>query len=230
MRKLTLALSTAALVLSGAAAAQTAPAERPARAAKPDMTRAQAQARAEAMFDRMDANRDGTLDEADRAAMKSAMFDRLDTDRNGAISPAELAARGGDRGGMGQHRMAKREGAPATTDAQKAERRAQMFARIDTDRNGSLSRAELDAMQAVRAGKDGQMGHRMGAGMEHGGAGGHEGMMKMDATTTRQAFVERALARFDTADANRDGTVTQAERKAARETMRQQWQAKRQQG
>lgn len=176
MRKLTVALSTAALALSGAAFAQTAAA--PARAPKPDMTRAQAQAQAEAMFARMDANKDGTLNEADRAAMKTAMFDR-----------------------------------------------------VDTDKNGSISRAEMDAAHAKRGDGDGKRrmgGHRMGG--HHGKMGG-----KMGAGTpmTRQAFVDGALARFDKADANRDGTVTQAERKAVRDTMRGQWKAKaaqRQQG
>ena len=176
MRKLTLALSTAALAFTGAAFAQTTTAA-PARAPRPDMTRAQVQAKAESAFARMDANKDGTLDQADRAAM-----------------------------------------------------RAQMFDRIDTDKNGSISRAEFDAMHAKRADHDGKrrMGHRMGG--HHGKMGG-----KMGASTpvTRRAFVDRALTMFDKADANRDGTVTQAERKAARDTMRQQWKAKaaqRQQG
>ena len=175
MRKLTLALSTAALAFSGAAVAQTAPAERPARAAKPDMTRADAQARAEAAFARVDANKDGTLNEADRAA-----------------------------------------------------RHAAMFARIDTDNSGSISRAEFDAMHAKRAEKGkARAGHRMG----RKGHAGHQAMMgKPAGPVTQQAFVERALARFDRADANRDGTVTQAERKAARESMRDQWRARRQQG
>lgn len=178
MRKLTLALSTAALAISGAAVAQAAPA--PVRGPMPDMTRAQVQARAEAAFARMDANKDGTLDQADRAAHHAMMFDR-----------------------------------------------------IDSDKNGSISRAEFDAMHAKRGDKAG--GHRMA----RKGPGGHHGLMagrmgardgKAAQPTTRQAFVDRALAMFDRADANRDGTVTQAERKAVRDTLRQQWQAKRQQG
>jgi Ca2+-binding EF-hand superfamily protein len=60
------------------------------------------------MFARMDANRDGTLNETDRTAMKAQRFDRLDTDRNGSISQTELAARAGDR--AGKRRMARPEG------------------------------------------------------------------------------------------------------------------------
>lgn len=176
MRKLTLALSIAALTLSGAAIAQTAPAA-PARERAPmaDQTRAQAQARAEAMFQRIDANKDGTVDQADRQARRSQMFDRL-----------------------------------------------------DTDRNGSISRAEFDAQTAKRA-------ERQGAGKRTArrGHGGKRAMMAAAGPLTREAFVNNALTRFDRTDANRDGTVTAAERKAAREAMRGQWRARaaeRQQG
>ena len=214
MRKFALALSTAALAFSGTAVAQTAPAERPARAAKPDMTRAQAQQRAEVAFDRLDANKDGTINETDRAARKAAMFDRLDTDRSGSISQAELEARRGDRGG--KRRIARPEGAPAMTDAQKAERRAAMFARIDADGNGALSRAELEAMHAKRGERGaGKRGHRMGG-----------KMAAMDGTVTRQTFVANALTMFDRTDANRDGTVTAAERKALRDSMRERYKAR----
>lgn len=171
MRKLTLALSTATLAISGAAMAQAAPAQT--HAPRPDMTRVQAQAKAEAAFAELDANRDGRLDQADRAARKAGMFDR-----------------------------------------------------IDTDRNGSISRAEFDAMHAKRGGMHEGAGHRMAG--QHGKMSGRMegkmgGMMGADAAPiTRQAFVDRALSRFDRADANRDGTVTQAERKAARDMMREQ--------
>ena len=187
MRKLTLALSAAALALTGAAIAQTAaPAAQTPQAARthgarPDMTRADAQARAEAMFARMDANKDGTLDQADRSARQAMGFDRMDTDRNGTISRAEYDATraGGKEGCHSGNRMA------------------------------------------------GGKGHGGSGGMGHGGGHGKAGTADAARTpVTRQAFIDRALAMFDRADANRDGTVTQAERKAAHDTMRQQWQAR----
>jgi hypothetical protein len=186
MRKLTLALSTAVLALSGAAIAQTASGQT--RAPRPDMTRADAQARAEAAFARMDANKDGTLDQADRAARKAQMFDRIDADRNGSISRAEFDAMHASRGGMGEgrgHGMAGEHG--------------------------------------MMAGDHAKMGGMMGGKMA--------GTMGADAApVTRQAFVGRALSRFDQADANRDGTVTQAERKAMHDTMRQTARPAREQG
>ena len=176
MRKLTLVISTAALALAGAAIAQTAPTK--ARAPQTDMTRAQAQTRAEAMFGKFDANKDGIINEADSAAMKAQMFDRMDSDKNGSISRAEFDAMHANRGANGEGRMA------------------------------------------------------------HGGKRGHRGMMagnmrKANTPMTRQAFVDRAMTMFDKSDTNKDGTVTVAERKMARDTIRQQWKAKaaaRQQG
>lgn len=164
MRKLALALSTAALVVSSVAVAQTASPAAPAKARAPmaDMTRAEAQARAEARFARRDANRDGAIDRADRQA-----------------------------------------------------RRGQMFERLDTDRNGSISRAEFDARTAHRTDRRAKRMERRG---------GERAAMR--SPLTREAFVDRALAMFDRADANRDGTVTVAERKAARETLRGQWRAR----
>ncbi len=171
MRKLTIALSTAALAMSGAAFAQAAPE----RAARPDVTRAQAQARAEAAFARMDADKNGTIDQADRAARRAGAFDRMDTDRNGSISRAEFDAK---------HAM----------DAKRAA--------------GGKKRAAQ------------RLGNRMGK-MDGGRMGASAAPM------SRQAFVDRSLAMFDKADANRDGNVTQAERKAVRDSMREQRQSRR---
>ena len=77
----------------------------------------------------------------------------------------------------------------------------------------------------------GLAGHRMGG--KHMGMRGGRGMMgKMadtngDGTITQAEFTTAALAHFDKADADHNGTVTAAERKAARDTMKAQWQARR---
>lgn len=55
-------------------------------------TRAQAQTMAAQKFDRMDVNKDGKIDAADRQARHAAMFDAIDTDKNGQISREEFAA------------------------------------------------------------------------------------------------------------------------------------------
>ncbi len=156
-------------------------------------TRADAQARATQMFAKMDANKDGKLDATDRAA-------------------------------------------------QRAERQAKRFASLDADGNGSISKAEWDKHGADRAAKRAERGEKRaeageaGEGKRHhgmrGGHGkrsGHHGMMMGKADTdgdkaiSQAEFQTAALARFDAADANKDGQVTAEERQAQRGA----WRAKR---
>jgi len=66
------------------------------------------------MFQRLDTNGDGQLDQADREARQKARFDRIDADGNGAISFAEFTApreraQRGDRAERGQ-RMTRQDG------------------------------------------------------------------------------------------------------------------------
>ncbi len=74
------------MILAGAAIA----AEEHSQGGQPE-TRAQAQARAEQLFDKLDLNHDGKLDQADRAARMSEIFDRIDSNHDGVISRAEFA-------------------------------------------------------------------------------------------------------------------------------------------
>ena len=151
-------------------------------------TRAEVQTKAAEMFARMDVNKDGQIDAADRAAKhaerQARMFERLDANKDGNISKAEWDQHGADR-------AAKR--------AERGEKRA-------------------DAGE----GKRGMRGH-------HGKRGGHRGMMmgkadtNCDKAVSLAEFQTAALARFDAADANKDGQVTPEERKA----QRGEWRAKR---
>jgi hypothetical protein len=160
------------------------------------LTRAEAQANATQMFAKMDANKDGKLDAADRAAkhaeMQAKMFASLDADGNGSISKAEWDQHSADR-------VAKR--------AERGEKRADV---------GAAGEGKRDGMR-------GHHGKRGG----HGMRGGHGGWMKADAdgdkAITQAEFQTAALARFDAADANKDGQVTPEERKA----QRGEWRSKR---
>ena len=109
----------------------------------------------------------------------------------------------------------------------------EMFARLDANRDGNISREEF---AEAHAGHDGPEGH--GPGMEMGppppggpdGPGGRmhgmRGMGGMRAMFGDQGFVTleqmraHALARFDRADANHDGILTADERQAAHGRMR----------
>ncbi|KGB53791.1 EF-hand domain-containing protein [Sphingopyxis sp. LC363] len=157
-------------------------------------TRAEVQTRAAEMFAKLDANKDGKLDATDRAAKR-------------------------------------------------AERQAKMFAKLDADGNGSISKAEWDQHGADRAAKRAERGEKRAAAGEagdgkrhamrghHGKRSGHRSMMMMmgkvdtdgDKAISQAELQTAALARFDAADANKDGQVTPEERKAQRGA----WRAKR---
>jgi hypothetical protein len=143
MRKLTISLLAGAAVLaaSGAALAQ----DRPARDA--EMTRSAAQEHAATAFARMDANSDGKIDDADRAARQKARFDRIDADDNGALSYEEFAAQHGKRAGRGDrpegHRMAMRGG-------MRGPHMMGMRANADADSDGTLTQAEFTAAALAR--------------------------------------------------------------------------------
>lgn len=154
MKKFTIAAGAAALAMGATALfAQPAPAQR----AKLDtdgngqVTRAEAQAAANAAWTRMDANRDGKLDAADRAARQSARFDRIDADKNGAISRAEFEAmhqnRGMKRAGMAGHEGHKM-GPGHKMGGGKGRGGHGLMAMgkmADTNNDGAVSRAEFDA-------------------------------------------------------------------------------------
>jgi hypothetical protein len=83
------ALALALLAAGGVAAAQEAG---DVSGKNATITRAQAQAKASAMFDRLDLNHDGKLDQADRDLGIQQRFDCIDTNHDGQISREEFAA------------------------------------------------------------------------------------------------------------------------------------------
>ena len=139
---------------------------------------------------------------ADAKARADAMWTRFDVNKDGVLNEADRAAK------MGQ-----------------------MFDTIDANHDGALSRAEFtDHHQAMMDGKgrdgaDGP-GKGMGMGMGHGGGMLHK-MAEMadtnhDKSITRAEFDTAAKARFDKADADHDGKLTAAERRAAWAGMRKE--------
>jgi hypothetical protein len=152
---------------------------------------------------------------ADAQARATQMFAKMDANKDGKLDATDRAA-------------------------QRAERQAKQFASLDADGNGSISKAEWDQHGADRAAKRAERGEKRatgeaGEGKRHGmrgghrKRGGHHGMMmgKADANgdkaISQAEFQTAALARFDAADANKDGQVTPEERQAQRGA----WRAKR---
>ena len=164
----------------------------------------------------------GPTTRAEVQAKVQECFAKADTNKDGAITQAEFDA----------HRTAMK----AEWEGKRAEHRAEMFAKLDSDKNGQLSKAEFSAPRPDR-GEDmgehrGHMGghHRMGGMMAMGKMGG-DWFARLDANkdgkVTLAEASAQALAHFDKADTNKDGTLTPEERKAAWETMRAEWKAKR---
>lgn len=151
-----------------------------------------------------DMTRAQVIERTDRA------FARLDANNDGRFTREEAEARGAQR---------------------REQRMTRMFDRLDADHNGSITREEMAQAHAARRGPGGpgaEGGGRPHPGMRHrgrrGGGFGGPGMRGMrgqrmfgeQGFVSREQFRERALARFDRVDANHDGTVTAAERQAAR--------------
>lgn len=170
MKKWMIGLPIAALAMTGGAYAQqtTKPADNAV------MTKADAQARAVAMFAKMDVNKDGKLDQADRAARfeerRGKMFDRMDTNKDGNITRAEFttmkprADRGAEGGKMaGKMERGGKDGHRGHRGGKHGMGRGMMGGHMaDTNGDKAVTQAEFTAAAAKRfdaldANKDGQV-------------------------------------------------------------------------
>lgn len=185
MKKMILGLALMTTGMAGVAIAQ-APKPMAGGMADKTVTAAEAQTHAGEMFARMDANKDGKLDQADRAARSSGMFDRMDANKDGAVSKAEFNSmhqgkstdgkaapegRKGKRGGHGMGMMmmgmadANKDGAVSRDEFLSAH--AKMFAMADANKDGKVTPEERKAHHA-------QMRQHMGAKTGSGAHSGHD--------------------------------------------------------
>lgn len=151
-----------------------------------------------------DANKDGNLTKAELTASLEARFAKMDANKDGKLSKEDWELR-------------------------RQQRQEARFAQLDTDKNGQISKAEFTAKpdRSAEAGKHGGPDGRHWSGRHHRGFGkgmkaGPDGAQA--GPVTREQFVARGVAMFDRADANKDGTVTAEEMKAAHQAMRKAWQ------
>ncbi|MCD1589198.1 calcium-binding protein [Qipengyuania citrea] len=222
MNKTILALSAAALALTGTTAiAQHRGAHNPDTDGNGSVTLTEMQAASAERFARMDANGDGVINAADSQARGAQMFARADANGDGELTAAEMQAareaRKADRPERGERseRRAKRGG-------DRTERMAQRFAQADTDNSGGLSQAELAAMHEAR-GERGKRGNR----------GGKRGGMFLSADANGDQAISRAefdaavQARFAKLDSDGNGAISAEEREAHKAERRAERQAKR---
>lgn len=174
------------------------------------------------------APRDGVQTRAEVVERARAMFARIDANRDGFITQEEgraLRARV-VRDGAAQGQRVARAADPA--------RRAQMFDRLDTDRNNVISRDEWARAETMRAERRMVRGERAGVrGRRVAMRGQMAGAMLRRADTNNDQRISlaeaeaAALQRFARVDLDRDGQVTRDERQQARQQLRQQWQGQR---
>lgn len=128
------------------------------------VSKAEAQAAASRFaerFDAMDANKDGYLDRADMQARmaerRAGFFAAADANRDGRLSRDEFTAHRSAQATQRHQAMeqrAKAAGKALPTQAERAKRMAEAFDRIDTNKDGAISRAEFDAHKPMHgAGK-----------------------------------------------------------------------------
>lgn len=175
-------------------------------------------------FDQIDLNRDGVITLEEAAQARAAAFVRLDANRDGWLSREEMASERRMQGG-GPDRPQRRSGRPnpdangdgtvtraewdaaiATRGAEASRRAGEMFARLDTNNDGQLGQAELQAQRANRAEHRGRRQER-------------RERPRMDTNNDGQISRAEWLAvpdrMHERADANRDGRVTREEAESA---------------
>lgn len=209
MKRFTLALSAAALALTaaagGAALAQQHDMKHGMRGMMGDpmgdatITRPEAQAKAAAMFDKLDVNHDGKLDQADRAAKIAEHFDRMDTNHDGSLSRDEFVASHQNMGREGMGHEGMEPGKMGGEGHGKMGRPGMgmmggMMGAMDANHDRTITRAEFTAgaltrFDAADANHDGKLTKEerraaMRAHMQErrgkmGGMGGMEGPMPM---------------------------------------------------
>lgn len=116
-----------------------------------------------------------------------------------------------------------------TAPATRAEVEAKVkerFAMMDANKDGAITRAEFDAGHAtLREGR--WSGKRLAMTAMRAGGMFAARDADSDGRVSLAEALARPLARFDRADANKDGTLTPEERKAARQQKRDEWRTKR---
>ena len=118
-----------------------------------------------AAFDRMDANKDGYVDRDESHAAREAIFARLDVNKDGRLTAEELM---GPQRARRTNAKSQDGGINAQTDTTKPAsdvrrtRAERLLQRLDTDKDGVISRAEWLAADDTRfdrcdANKDGKL-------------------------------------------------------------------------
>src|SRR5262249_18477196 len=97
-----------------------------------------------------DANKDGVIDQSEFQASRDKWFADLDTNKDGFVTADELKAFGDKMHAEsakkhGDQAQANSNGADTDKDGKKRDFGARIMERVDTDKDGKISKAEFDA-------------------------------------------------------------------------------------
>lgn len=220
MKKLLTTAAIGAMLAAGTAIAMQSDAP---AAPKQPISKAEMLARADARFDRLDTNKDGQLSADERKAGAEAARAAMAEKKGGELQDFMPGARRGG-GGMGE-RMLARVDTNGDGMISKAENRAAVearFARMDADKDGTVEAGE--GRKGMGKGKWKRGAERRGPGGP-GGPGGPAMAMKKadtngDGAISRAEFDAQSAERFAKLDTNRDGKIDAAEMQAQRDKAR----------
>ncbi|WP_423604141.1 EF-hand domain-containing protein [Sphingomonas sp. MS122] len=218
MKNLLTATAIGTMLAAGVAiATQTEPPMAP----RQPMSKAQMLERADARFDRMDANKDGQLSAEERKAGVDAARAAMAERKGGEMADFMPGAR---RGGAMADRAMERADTNGDGMISKAENRAAVearFARMDANGDGTIGADER------RMGRGMGMGKRARAQAAAGETMGAPGAMKAghvmkradgdgDGAISKAEFDAQSAERFAKLDANGDGKIDSTEMQAQR--------------
>ena len=150
-----------------------------------------------------DANKDGVIDQSEFLASRDKWFADLDTNKDGFVTADELKAFGDKM----HAEWAKKHADQAASDADKVGKKRdfseRILNRVDTDKDGKISKAEFDAA-----------GQQMFAKLDENKDGKIEGN-----EMPQRHWAKFGDKMFDRMDTNKDGNVTKAEFQAAGDKM-----------
>jgi Ca2+-binding EF-hand superfamily protein len=177
------------------------------------------------LFKTADTNKDGVVDQAEFQASRDKWFADLDTNKDGFITTDELKAFGDKMHAEWQqkHADANTNGTQPAPDASRGDRMAQhILARVDTDKDGKISKAEFDTestalFKRLDKNSDGKIAADEVPARHWGGKGPQFGMMDTDkdGKVTKAEFTAAEDKMFQKLDTNGDGVITPDEMQAA---------------
>ncbi len=150
-----------------------------------------------------DANKDGVIDQSEFQTSRDKWFADLDTNKDGFVTADELKAFGDKMHAEWAKKHGDQASADNDKDGKKRDFSERILNRVDTDKDGKISKAEADAA-----------GAKFFAKLDENGDGKIEG-----SEMPQRHWAKFGGKMFDKIDADKDGKVTKAEFQAAGEKM-----------